>query len=85
MEALGAGASVIAVASIALQLVESVRHLYEFWESIGDAPQSIRDITEDLKILSTIIASTTNPALLQGSNSELELVLKRCTSSPIRV
>ena len=80
MDGLSAGASVIAVVSVALQLVESVKHLYDFWESIEEAPESVRDIAKELNVLSTILASIANPALLQRPNPDMTLVLETCMS-----
>ncbi|PMD42284.1 ankyrin [Hyaloscypha variabilis F] len=75
MEGLGAAASVIAVASLALQLAESVTHLCEFWQSITDAPESVRDIAKELHVLSTILASIANTALPERQ-IDMKLVLE---------
>lgn len=78
MDGLSAGASVIVAVSVALQLVESVKHLYDFWESIEDAPQSVRDIAKELSVLSTVLAGFTNPVLLRRPSPDVSLVLGTC-------
>ena len=55
MEALSVGASGIAVASIAIQLAESVRKLCHFWISIKEAPEDIQAISIDLELLSAVL------------------------------
>ncbi len=82
MEGLGAAASVIAVASLALQLFESVKHLCEFWQSISDAPESVRDIAKELYVLSTILASIANSTVPERQNENTKLVLETCMHLP---
>lgn len=50
-----AAASTIAIVSLALQLANSTKKLYEFWNSIKDAPDDIRGISTDLEFLSSIL------------------------------
>ena len=50
------GASAIAVISLALQLVESFKKLYECWDSIKEAPRNARDIITDLQLLSIVLS-----------------------------
>jgi len=83
MEGLGAAASVIAVTTLALQLVESVKHLCDFWQSISDAPGSIRDIAKEFHVLSGILASIASTALLpERQNENMKLVLETCMYLP---
>jgi hypothetical protein len=42
MDGLSSGASILAVVSLAIQLADSVKKIYEFWESVQDAPEVIR-------------------------------------------
>ena len=56
MDGFSAAASGIAVASIGIQLAENVKKLYDFWISIKDAPEDIREISMDLQLLSTVLA-----------------------------
>lgn len=78
MDGLNAGASAIAVISLAVQLVESVKHLYDFWKSIEEAPAFVRDIAKELGVLSAVLVSVANPALLQRSHPNMKLALEIC-------
>ena len=55
MDPISAGASVIAFVSLAIQLAESTTKLYHFWGSIKDAPNSIKALTDDLRLVSTVL------------------------------
>lgn len=55
MDGLSAATSAITVASIAFQLSESIKKLFEFWMSIKNAPDDIHAITTDLQILSSVL------------------------------
>lgn len=55
MDGLSVAANVITVASIAVQLSESIKKLSEFWISIKSAPDDIHAIITDLHILSRIL------------------------------
>ncbi|KAL9612035.1 MAG: hypothetical protein Q9167_003361 [Letrouitia subvulpina] len=81
MEGLSAAASGLAVASIAIQLAESVKKLYDFWNSIKDAPEAVRIITNDLKLLSSVLADIASEAQHGELNAVLEGVLSACTTS----
>ncbi|KAH7409134.1 hypothetical protein BKA64DRAFT_388235 [Cadophora sp. MPI-SDFR-AT-0126] len=80
MEGLGAAASVIAVASLTLQLVESVRQLREFWQSVTEAPESVGEIARELQVLSTILAQIANTTLPERPNENMKLALETCAS-----
>ncbi|KAF8847440.1 hypothetical protein BDZ45DRAFT_607441 [Acephala macrosclerotiorum] len=53
--ALGLAASVISVASLAIQLADSVQKACEFWESVQDGPEEIGRISVELRLLSSIL------------------------------
>lgn len=55
MEGLSAGASGIAVVSIALQLADSIKRFSEFIGSIQEAPEEIESFLSDLQILSSVL------------------------------
>lgn len=56
MDGLSAATSVITVSSIAVQLSESIKKIFEFWISIKNAPDDIHAITTDLQILSSVLS-----------------------------
>lgn len=78
MEGLGAAASVIAVASIAIQLADSARKLYEFWQAIDEAPASIRAMSTDLKLLTTVLTEISLHEQRYGRNGTVTDVLDSC-------
>jgi hypothetical protein len=72
------------VSSLALQLAESITHLCEFWQSITDAPESVRDIAKELHVISTILASIANTALPERQ-IDMKLVLETCMYFPLKL
>lgn len=57
MDPFSAAASGISVASISIQIVESIHKLLRFCNSIKDAPDVIRSISADLEVLDEILNS----------------------------
>ncbi|CZR54845.1 uncharacterized protein PAC_04729 [Phialocephala subalpina] len=55
--ALGVAASVISIASFAIQLADSVQKACDFWESVQDGPEEIGRISLELRLLSNILRS----------------------------
>lgn len=78
MDGLSAAASGIAVASIALRLADSVKQIYDFWTSVKEAPDDIRTITEDLRVLSSILARIEKEAGQVEPDATLEAALNGC-------
>jgi len=79
MDGLSVGGSVIAILSLAIRLVENVKHIHDVWESIKDAPASVREVAEELNILSMILTSFANIGLVQRPNENIRLALESCT------
>lgn len=50
-EALGFAASIISVASLAIQIGDSLRVAIEFWDSIQDGPEELRRVSAQLRLL----------------------------------
>jgi len=85
MEALAGVSSVLAVVSVAIQLGDGIKKLYDFWDSVIEAPQEVQAISKDLKIILDVVedmqmqfeaqkpnsraATTTSAALEQCLNS----------------
>ena len=78
MDGLSAAASGIAVASISLQLVENVRKLCNFWDSIRDAPEEVRAISSDMKLLSTALSRVAHEAQHVAPDAVLDSALDGC-------
>ena len=62
MESLSAAASGIAVVSVAMQLAEGLKKTCDFWKSIKEAPETIRAISEDLELLSSVLTQIAHEA-----------------------
>jgi len=84
METLGAAASAFAVVSIADQVAERIKQLYEFWSAVNEAPEKIRAIANDLNLLSSVIVRISNnyqnvaQDKTSGFDSLMVDVLKAC-------
>ncbi|KAG8533003.1 uncharacterized protein KY384_001785 [Bacidia gigantensis] len=71
-------ASAFAVVSLALQLAESVKKLYEFWDSVVEAPRHIQATTTDLKVLQSILCCIADDAQHTQPDELLTNVLQSC-------
>ncbi|CAG8978840.1 hypothetical protein HYALB_00008495 [Hymenoscyphus albidus] len=82
MEGLGAAASIIAVASIAIQIGDSVLKLKRFVDDIKDAPEEIKMLTDETKtlglILSTILPPDTASHAFQATSALATQCLDSC-------
>ena len=72
MESLSAAASGIAVVSVAIQLADSVKKLHVFWCSVKEAPDDVRDIANDLVLLSAVLTQIAHEA--QHSDPDITMV-----------
>jgi hypothetical protein len=84
MEGLGAAASVFAVVSVADQIAERVKQLYQFWSSVSEAPATIHAIAADLGLLSNVLAQISQNCQQHGTDSLTTDVLKGCKFSCIQ-
>ena len=57
MDPFSTAASAVSVASIGIQIAESIHGLIKFCKSIRDAPEAIQTISEDLVLLDEILNS----------------------------
>lgn len=74
MEPLSGAASVISVASLAIQICDSIKKVHEFWSSVEDAPSEIAQIAAELHISMqwlTIIANNYQRQPSFGQNGTL--------------
>lgn len=72
--------SAFAVVSLALQLADSVKKLYDFWESVRDAPRDIQATTSDLKILQSILSNIAQDAQHTEPDEILTNALQSCNT-----
>ena len=80
MDGLSAAASGIAVVGIAIQLADSVKKLCDFWDSVKEAPDDIRMILTDLRLLSNVLAEIAYEEQHAEPDITLPLALNRCWS-----
>ena len=55
MDGLSAAASAIAVGVAAIQLIDTINKILNFWKSIEDVPEDFNAITNDLGLLMSIV------------------------------
>ena len=79
MEGLSAAASVVAVTSLAFQLAHSTKKLFDFWESIQDAPEDVRKVKTDLKFLTKVLEHIAHGAQQQLPDLLMESALRLCS------
>ena len=79
MDGLSSAASIISVASLAIQLAGSVKKLCEFWGSVKEAPEEIRSITADLRLLSSVLSEIAFESQHVGFDVTMAAVLTNCT------
>ncbi|RYP86781.1 hypothetical protein DL770_004852 [Monosporascus sp. CRB-9-2] len=77
MEAIGLAASGIALVDVTAQLAHTCLKLYDFWESIRDAPRDVQDILVDLRIMQNILREISTEKELASSVS---LILSSCVT-----
>ena len=68
MEPLSGAASVISVASLAIQICEELKKLHDFWQSVKEAPNDIASISAELKIFITWLTVIAKNYQRQNSN-----------------
>ena len=80
MDGLSGAGSVIAVVSVAIQLAETIKKIYDFWSSVQDAPQDIRDIVKELQIILDVIKEIENDEWISKleSHSIIQTAAESC-------
>ena len=79
-EVLGVVASGISVGSLAIQIIASVQQVLDFWSTIRDAPENVRSLLKELKLLGHLLSefdrdseeaqlSTTRPIINEATES----------------
>ena len=78
MDGVSSAAGVIAVASIALQLVDSINKLAAFWNNVKDAPEDVHSIAVDLNLLTSILTEIASEAQHVELDTSLVAILQDC-------
>ncbi|KAL9627623.1 MAG: hypothetical protein Q9164_007546, partial [Protoblastenia rupestris] len=74
-------ASTLAVASLAIQLADSIKKLIDFWESVKEAPSDVQAIIVDLDLLSNVLREIASEAEGTETDITLEKVLCSCQAN----
>ena len=72
-------ASVIAISTLAFQLAQSTKKLFDFWDSIQHAPEEINDIKSELESLTLVLEQIGYEAQNEPSNESTRSVLRQCS------
>ncbi|CAL8585139.1 hypothetical protein XPA_010719 [Xanthoria parietina] len=78
MDGLFTAAGGLAVVSVTLQLVDGINKLHDFWNSITEAPEDIKDNLDDLRLLSSVLTQTAHHQQRNPPDRTLEDVLNVC-------
>ena len=81
MDGVSSTASATAIASFAIQLADNIKKLYDFWQSVKEAPEDIRAITADLNLLWGVLSNIAFEAQHVGPDATLTTVLQSCNSN----
>lgn len=68
MEALGGAASVISVASLAIQVCEELKKVHDFWQSVKEAPDDVARISTEINLCITWVTIIATNYQRQGFN-----------------
>ena len=74
-EALGVAGSVVSFIGLAGQVAQGVNYLYNFFDSVQDAPSDVRSLAGELKILSDILVDVHGDG---DHTATLGAALQRC-------
>ena len=72
-------ASTFAVVSLAVQLADSVKKLYDFWTSIREAPKDIQEMSADLRLVSNVLSQIAHETQHVERDPVLEDALVACS------
>lgn len=81
MEALGAAGSIVSLAAVLAQLIQTVTQLHDPRSSLKDAPKSLMWLSTDLEILHGILQSIDSSSVQLSHTSDtshLDGILRKC-------
>lgn len=85
MDGLSTAASGIAVVSVTIQLADGIKKLHDFWNSIAEAPEDIKDNLFDLKVLSTLLTQIAHNQQRHDPDPTFADVLSGCCAKVNRL
>jgi len=74
-EVFGVAAGVVGVASLAIQLADSVKKLKEFCDSVKNVPTEVKETIEEIELLSSVL-TTLDGSITPGATNQQDL--KKC-------
>ncbi|KAI4202329.1 MAG: hypothetical protein LQ346_002003 [Caloplaca aetnensis] len=85
MDGLSTAAGGVAVASFTIQLAEGIKKLHDFWSSITEAPEDIKDSLLELKVLSSVLAQIAHDKQRHEPDPTFADVLSDCDAKAKRL
>jgi hypothetical protein len=85
MDGVSSAASVFGVASLAIQLVESIDRLVTFWKAVQNAPANINSLFGELELLRSVLEQTSKINALPISDRNTEKALRSCQSQILKL
>lgn len=85
MDGLSTAASGFAVVSITIQLVDGIKKLHDFWNSITEAPEDIKDNLLELKVLSSVLTQIAHDKQRHEPDPTFADVLRDCCAKVSRL
>jgi hypothetical protein len=74
-EALGVAGSVVSFVGLAGQVAQGINYLYNFFNTMKDAPSDVKSLAEELKVLGTILDEVDRDRL---DSAPVGAALQRC-------
>ncbi|KAL8905275.1 MAG: hypothetical protein Q9207_002746 [Kuettlingeria erythrocarpa] len=78
MDGLSTAASGLAVVSIAIQLADGIKKLHDFWTSITEAPEEIKESLLELELLSSVLTQIAHDQQRHEPDTTLTNALSGC-------
>ncbi|KAL8878875.1 MAG: hypothetical protein Q9198_003403 [Flavoplaca austrocitrina] len=85
MDGLSTAASGIAVVSATIQLADGIKKLHDFWNSITEAPEDIKDNLMDLRALSSLLTQIAHDKQRLEPDTTFADVLSGCCAKVNRL
>ena len=79
MDGLSVAASGLAVVSITVQLAESVKKICDFWKSIEEAPEEIRELASESDLLLSVLGQVASEAQHVDPDAAFIAAMESCS------
>ncbi|KAL8859743.1 MAG: hypothetical protein Q9178_003858 [Gyalolechia marmorata] len=85
MDGLSTAASGFAIVSVTIQLADGIKKLHDFWNSIREAPEDIKDNLLELKVLSSLLTQIAHDKQRHEPDQTFADVLSGCCAKVNRL